>query len=90
MSAFDSQLARHITSLTPAHVAMTLWALSRLQWLPGQVLWQQLQERAELHSACYCLRSQRMLERAVRVLQNVEDEDEVDLEDLQQPGRGRW
>ena len=75
MAAFDCQLARHITSLTPAHVAMTVWALSRLQWLPGQQLWQQLQERAELHSASYCLRSQRMLERAVRVLQNVEEEE---------------
>jgi hypothetical protein len=75
MTAFDAQLQQHITSCTPAHIAMTMWAMSSLQWLPQQPLWQQLQERAELHSASYCLRSQRMLSRAVRVLEKVEAED---------------
>jgi hypothetical protein len=76
MTAFDAQLQQHVSSCTPAHIAMTLWAMSSLQWLPQQPLWQQLQERAELHSASYCLRSQRMLSRAVRVLEKVEAEDE--------------
>lgn len=74
MTSYDAQLAAHLPSFTPAHVAMTLWAMSSLGWLPQQPLWQQLQERAELHSASYCLRSQRMLSRAVRVLEKVDGE----------------
>jgi hypothetical protein len=54
---------------------MILWAMSTLEWLPQQPLWQQLQEKAEMHSASYTLRSRRMLTRAVRVLEKVEDED---------------
>jgi hypothetical protein len=76
MAAFDGQLSRHLPSFTPAHVAMTMWALSQLQWLPAHALWEQLQERAELHSASYCLRSQRMLTRAVRVLERAEEDEE--------------
>lgn len=84
MNAFDAQLARHVHSCTPAHVAMTLWALSRLQWLPAQPLLQQLQERAEIHNASYILSSQRMLARAVRVLQKVESEDEEEQQEQKQ------
>jgi hypothetical protein len=78
MNAYDAQLAKHISSCTPAHIAMALWALSQLQWLPAQPLLQQLQERAEMHSASYIMSSQRMLARAVRVLQKVESEDNED------------
>lgn len=87
MNAFDAQLARHVHSCTPAHIAMTLWALSRLQWLPAEPLLQQLQERAEIHSGSYLLSSRRMLARAVRVLQKVESEDEEDGAQQQQQCR---
>lgn len=80
MNAFDLQLSKHVSSCTPAHIAMTLWALSQLQWLPAQPLLQQLQERAEVHSASYILSSRRMLARAVRVLQKVESEDEEEVQ----------
>lgn len=78
MNVFDAQLTKHVSHFTPAHVAMTLWALSQLQWLPAQPLLQQLQQRAEMHQASYILSSQRMLARAVRVLQKVESEEEED------------
>ena len=84
MNGFDSQLAKNINSCTPAHIAMTLWALSQLQWLPAEPLLQQLQERAQMHSASYLISSQRMLARALRVLQKVQSEDEEE-DDLPQP-----
>lgn len=91
MAAFDAQLSRHIASFTPAHVAMTMWALSSLQWLPADAVWRQLQERAEVHSASFCLRSQRMLARAVRVLQQVEDDsDDEDDGGASVPQRQQW
>lgn len=80
MNTFDAQLTQHVGSCTPAHVAMTLWALSRLQWLPAEPLLQRLQERAEVHSASYILSSQRMLARALRVLQKVESEEDDEEE----------
>lgn len=73
LEAYDEQLSRELSGFAPAHLDMTLWAMTQLEWRPEPPLWEQLQLRAEAQSTSYNLRSLRMVQRASRVLEKSDE-----------------